>query len=397
MGFFSDIWNSLLDLLAVVLRSYESIFSFAGDYSWAIAIILLTVTVRILLIPLFVRQTKSMRGMQEIQPKVKRIQEKYKHADSTMRSTDPEKYRKLKEQERSEQMALYSEHGVNPVGGCLPLILQMPIFLALFRVLQDAERLPGLTDAPFFDIPHLADSAQDALTSPETLGITGIVLILLQVGSTFLTQKQMQARNTATGDQANIQKTLMYVMPAFLGWLSFTFPTGVVLYWVTTNFWTMGQQGFMHRQLEAEKEQAEEERREKRKEEKANAPARKAQRAAEARKEKEESAAGTAPATDERRQSGKKPKTSKEPSTASGVSGTADQSADLAAGSGTDRDGAGNGSGNGKGAGNGTGGKGGGSSAGSNGQNGSTRSSSRSRNRDGSRRTQSRRSSKRSG
>jgi YidC/Oxa1 family membrane protein insertase len=254
MSFFSSIWNGLIDGLEAILRLYEGFLEpLMGDYAWGVSIILLTVTVRIFLIPLMVRQTKSMRAMQQIQPELKRIKEKYK-ADRAMMKTDPERYKKLKEKEREAQMGLYQEHSVNPVGGCLPLVLQMPIFLALFNVLRD-DRVEELATAPFLGIDSLSS------TAAAGAGIGAVVLVLLQVVTTFYTQKQMQARNTtSSSEQAQAQKLMMYIMPVFLGYLSFTFPIGVVLYWVTTNFWTMGQQAFIFRQVEKEEARIVEER-----------------------------------------------------------------------------------------------------------------------------------------
>ncbi len=258
MSFFSSIWNGLIDGLEAILRLYEGLMEpIAGGYAWGLSIILLTVTVRIFLIPLMVRQTKSMRAMQEIQPELKRIKEKYK-ADRSMMKTDPERYKKLKEKEREAQMALYQEHQVNPVGGCLPLILQMPIFLALFNVLQDG-RVEELATAPFFGIDSLAGTASQGFE------IGALALVVLQVATTYYSQKQMQARNTqGSAEQAQAQKLMLYIMPVFLGYLSFTFPIGVVLYWVTTNVWTIGQQYVIFKQVEKAEAQAAEERKAKR-------------------------------------------------------------------------------------------------------------------------------------
>ncbi|MEE8600136.1 YidC/Oxa1 family membrane protein insertase [Euzebya tangerina] len=272
------IWNGLLDGLEAILRFYEGLLEpLVGQFAWGIAIILLTVTVRIFLIPLMVRQTRSMRGMQQIQPELKKIQAKYK-ADPGMRKTDPERYQKLKEKQREAQMALYQEHGVNPVGGCLPLLLQMPIFFALFRVLQpagdDSLRIPELEGAPWLGIESLTNTAQGSFE------IGAIALVILQVATTYWSQKQMQARNandpnsTSNDQQAQVQKIMLYVMPVFLGFLSFTFPIGVVLYWVTTNLWTMGQQALIFRKVAAEEEAAAEARKEEHRRKKRAAAAR---------------------------------------------------------------------------------------------------------------------------
>ncbi len=273
MGFFSSIWNGLVGGLEAILRVYEGLLEpIAGGYAWGLSIILLTVTVRLFLIPLMIRQTKSMQSMQKIQPELKRIKEKYK-ADRAMMKTDPDRYKKLKEKEREAQMALYQEHSVNPVGGCLPLILQMPIFLALFRVLQGGSLAPDLETAPFLGISSLTDTARGILTPGDggivlSAAIGAAVLILLQVGTTYYSQKQMQARNATTGtsgDQAQAMKMMLYIMPVFLGYLSFTFPIGVVLYWVTTNVWTIGQQFFIFRSVEREEARVTEERKSERK------------------------------------------------------------------------------------------------------------------------------------
>lgn len=257
MQIFSALWNGLQEGLAAILHLYASLLEpLAGEYRWGLSIILLTLTVRLFLVPLAVRQTKSMRAMQQLQPELKKIQKKYE-VDKSLMKTDPERYKAAKEKQREAQMALYQEHNVNPVGGCLPLILQMPIFFALFRVLQpgaDADALiPELTGAGFFGIGSLTS------TAGETLAVGAIFLVVLQVATTYYSSKQMQGRNSnAAAEQQQAQKIMLYVMPAFLGYLSWTFPIGVVLYWVTTNFWTIGQQYVIFRNVEAQEAQAEE-------------------------------------------------------------------------------------------------------------------------------------------
>ena len=284
MSFFSQIWNGLQDGLSAILHMYANLLDpIAGGYKWGFSIILLTLTVRLFLVPLAVRQTKSMRSMQKLQPELKKIQKKY-DVDKTLMKTDPEKYKAAKEKQREAQMALYQEHNVNPVGGCLPLVLQMPIFFALFQVLQPSpvgaldrifidvserigvaltfgDRIPELTTANFFGIDSLANTAAGGA------GIGAIALVALQVGTTYYSTKMMQGRNTqAAAEQQQAQKLMLYIMPVFLGWLSWTFPIGVVLYWVTTNVWTIGQQWVIFRQVEAEEARDEEARAEARKE-----------------------------------------------------------------------------------------------------------------------------------
>lgn len=246
MDLLRQIWDSLLGGLEAILRTYEGLLEpVAGSFAWGWAIILLTITVRIFLIPLMVRQVKSMRGMQKLQPELKKIQAKYK-ADRSMMKTDPERYKKIKEKQREAQMQLYQEHKVNPVGGCLPLVLQAPIFFALFTVLRD-DRIQELATAPFIGVGDLAGTAMGGV------GIGAFFLVGLQVVTTYFSTRQTQARSTsATGEQAQVMKMMLYIMPVFLGYLSLTFPIGVVLYWVTTNLWTIGQQALIYRNVERE-------------------------------------------------------------------------------------------------------------------------------------------------
>src|SRR5687768_14665930 len=132
-----------------------------GLHSWGWAIILLTIAVRLFLLPLAIKQTRSQRAMQTLQPEMKKIQEKYK-VDRGLMKTDPEKYRDARAKQQQAMMALYKEHGVNPASGCLPLLAQLPIFFALFQVLQRSEALKG---APFYLLPDLAQTVSQ--TGPE--------------------------------------------------------------------------------------------------------------------------------------------------------------------------------------------------------------------------------------
>ncbi len=250
MSFFTGIWNSFLDVVGAALAALHDVLEplFGFDAAWGWAIIGLTLIVRTLLLPLAIKQIRSMRGMQAIQPKVKEIQDKYK-VDRDLLKKDPERYQKLKAQQNEKLMELYKEEGVNPASSCLPLLLQMPIFFALFRVLGD-DSVPGLADAEFyFFTAFVRDGAAfDGLgASVSAAGWPGYLLILLMAGTMFLTQRQMMARNNAEGPQATQQKIMMYVFPVFLAGISFNFPLAVVLYWVTTNIWQGIQQFVMLR------------------------------------------------------------------------------------------------------------------------------------------------------
>lgn len=252
----SQIWDSIKGFIAggldVMHTGAEPIF---GDAAWGWAIIGLTVIVRIILIPLAVKQFKSMRAMQELQPQIKAVQKKYK-ADRSMMRSDPERYRKIQSTKNEKLQALYKEHDVNPVAGCLPLLAQGPIFFALYSVLRDPNTLDGqLSNASFYGLRHLGDTVSAMgtggwMTYFQSPAIWGTLLIVAVAASMFVSQKQMQGRNQTTqGDaQATQQKVMLYAMPAMMGFFGFQLPLGVLLYWVTTNVWTMVQQSFIMRE-----------------------------------------------------------------------------------------------------------------------------------------------------
>ena len=250
MNPFSSAWNALTGFLTDSLIAIHDVLEpiFGVEPAWGWAIIALTLIVRVLMLPLAVRQTRSMKGMQAIQPRVKEIQAKYK-VDRDLMRKDPERYQKLKTKQNEELMALYKEEGVNPAASCLPLLLQMPIFFALFRILG-VGGLEDLRDAQFYFVTDFISSASDAVglgASVSDAGWPGIMLILMMAGSMFITQRQMMARNTgaAEGAAATQQKVMMYVFPVFLSVISWGFPLAVVLYWVTTNIWQGVQQWIM--------------------------------------------------------------------------------------------------------------------------------------------------------
>ena len=239
----SELWQGLIGALGTVLRLFHD--TVAGVpllevAAWGWAIILLTAAVRLVLLPLAVKQTRSMRAMQSLQPEIKKLQSKYK-TDRTMMKTDPEKYRERKAAQQQATMALYKEHGVNPAAGCLPLVAQMPIFFALFTLLRSDDYVAELGTATFY-FTSLGESALAA-------GFGGIVLILAMAGTTYISQKQMMSHQPASAVQAQ-QKMMLYLMPVMLAAFSVNLPVGVLLYWATTNLWTMAQQYVMFRNVE---------------------------------------------------------------------------------------------------------------------------------------------------
>lgn len=248
----SDIWNALLEGLGSILQTFHTITSpiFGEQLAWGWAIILLTFFVRLLLVPLAIKQTRSMRAMQQLAPQIKKIQAKYKVDRSLMR-TDPQRYREQRQKSQEETMKLYQEAGANPAAGCLPLLLQMPIFIALFNVLRTPpESVQALSNAPWYGIGAL-EQAPRAVGELPPAGIGAWILIVLMVVTAFWSQKQMMSRQVVTSDQmAQQQKILLYFMPAMLAFFSFNFPSGVLIYWVATNIWTMGQQWVIFRRVD---------------------------------------------------------------------------------------------------------------------------------------------------
>jgi YidC/Oxa1 family membrane protein insertase len=240
------IWNAALDALGGLLEFFHDAFAgvpLMGAWAWAWAIMALTVVVRLVLLPLAVKQINSMRAMQQLQPEIKKIQKKYK-TDRDQMKKNPEKFRQQRQKQQEEMMALYKEHNVNPAAGCLPLILQIPVFIALFRLLFDPQRVPELAEARFLFV--------DSLTStPLEVGIAGVgawVLVVLMGATTYYSQRQMMANNPAASEQPHM-KIMLYVMPVMLTVFAVNFPVGVVIYWVTTNLWTIGQQWVMFRNV----------------------------------------------------------------------------------------------------------------------------------------------------
>ena len=259
--------NWLYDAVGSVLAFFHDVLTDLGlgtdsGITWGLSIVLLVVAMRLLLFPLFVKQVRSQRAMQVLQPKMKALQQKHKGDRETL---------------NREMMALYKEHGANPLSGCLPLFLQLPIFFALFTVLNSLR--PASVDAngePVFNegrgIPQeLVESAGQAeffgsrisasFTSSAELitaldasvaatRIAAVVMIVLMGLTTFITQKQMIARSgTIDPQQQMIQKFLLYVMPFSFAIFGFSFPLGVLLYWLTTNVWSMGQQWWVIKRM----------------------------------------------------------------------------------------------------------------------------------------------------
>jgi YidC/Oxa1 family membrane protein insertase len=213
----ANILQPLIDVANGVLQFFHD----SAGLSWGMSIIALTVVTRALLIPLTYKQLKGMRAMQALQPQIKELQEKYKNDKQRM---------------QQEMMRFYKENKVNPLASCLPLLAQLPVFITLFYVLR--HELPPDMGCPqaghcaaygaeFFFIDDLTGKA----TGPEL-----ITLLILYVG----TQLASGAVMAVTADKS--QRMMMFALPLIFVPFILSFPAGLILYWITTNFWTIGQQ-----------------------------------------------------------------------------------------------------------------------------------------------------------
>jgi YidC/Oxa1 family membrane protein insertase len=245
-------WHSLWNL---VLGDPGAGTGLSG-LAWALSIVFLVVTVRVILFPLFVKQVKSQRAMQELQPEIQRLRKQF--------GSDRQGF-------AVAMQKLQKERNVSPLAGCLPILPQIPIFLSLFHVLRRlAPGAPGLygwsdalTDeaarAPFFGAPISSSFFMSGSKEQAILEITGgytnirivaFILIVVMSFTTFFTQKQIMRRSgPVEGQAAMVQKMLLYVMPLGLFVSAFLFPIGVLLYWFTNNLWTLGQQFFILRKM----------------------------------------------------------------------------------------------------------------------------------------------------
>lgn len=258
------IWDSIYGALSTMMQPiywavsgilvlfhslWSNVFDEDSGAAWTLSIISMTVLIRTLLIPLFVKQINSARNMQLLQPKIQALQKKH--------GSDRQKL-------GEEQMKLYKEEGVNPAASCVPLLIQMPILLSLFRVLQGVA--DGQIRGRFFkDNPDLVTSLAQAnlfgAGLSDRLGagfppigatqILGGFLVIAMVSTLFITQLQLMRKNmppeSLTGPLAQQQKMMLYIFPVMYLFSGFVIPIGVLIYWFTTNLWTMVQQALLIR------------------------------------------------------------------------------------------------------------------------------------------------------
>jgi YidC/Oxa1 family membrane protein insertase len=220
----ANILQPLIDVVNAVLQFFHN----QAGLSWGMAIIALTVVTRAVLIPLTYKQLKGMRALQALQPQIKELQAKYKNDKQRM---------------QQEMMRFYKENKVNPFASCIPLLAQLPVFFTLFSVLR--HELPADigckagqcgSEASFLFIPDL--------TSKATGGVL-IALLILYVGTQLVSGMVM----SVTADKS--QRTMMFVLPLIFVPFVINFPAGLVLYWITTNVWTIGQQYTIQRLIPA--------------------------------------------------------------------------------------------------------------------------------------------------
>jgi YidC/Oxa1 family membrane protein insertase len=252
----SKLLEPLYEVVTAIMVAFHTLLKNIGvdpasGLAWGGAIVGLVVVIRILLIPLFVKQINAQRGLQILQPEVKKLQAKYKGR------TDPESRQK----QQQELMKLYRDNGTNPFASCLPILLQAPIFFALFQVLNGIGKEPPqgkgrlsddaaqqAADATIFGA-HISDKFLGA--DDVTVQIVTLVMIVLMSASTFITQKQLMSKNMPADAMNNPfaqqQKILLYLFPIIFAVTGVNFPVGVLLYWLTTNLWSMGQQFYVIR------------------------------------------------------------------------------------------------------------------------------------------------------
>ncbi len=230
----------------------------ANGWTWTLSIIGLVLVIRAALIPVFVKQIKAQRGMQLLQPDLKKMQDKYKGKTDQL----------SRQAMAQEQMALYKKHGTNPFSACLPMLIQMPFFFALFQVLSgistakaggqgigamSVEQVKQFDESSIFGAPLSASLLHGGGGNEVVVWVLSIVMILAMTASQFITQKQIMAKNMSEEAMASPfmrqQKMMLYILPLVFGVGGINFPIGVLIYWTTTNLWTMGQQFFVIRRM----------------------------------------------------------------------------------------------------------------------------------------------------
>lgn len=251
-------------VIELILVSFHTLGESIGlnpdaGITWVLSIVGLVLVVRAALIPVFVKQIKSQRKMMEIAPEVRKIQDKYKGKKDQL----------SREAMNRETMALYSKHKTSPLSGCLPLLIQMPIFFGLYSVLNDAQHdkagvgllsqslANSFATSEFLGAPLKATLMQavngDFPNSTWSVILVAATMVILMTASQFITQLQIMSRNLSpeakTGQAYQMQRVMLYILPLVFIVSGVAFPLGVMFYWLTSNFWTMGQQFLVIRNM----------------------------------------------------------------------------------------------------------------------------------------------------
>ena len=267
------LWPLKVAVAWVMVRIHDFLvligFPEGAGVAWVLSIVGLTIFMRILIMPLFVRQIRASRGMQLMQPELQALQAKYKG------KKDPASQKKMQE----EMMALYSKHGTNPFASCMPILIQMPVFFALFRVLASLQAVANGTYANHDSIgPLTAQLAADVQastvfgaplsasfmsTDDVTTKVVTVIMIIMMSATQWYTMAQLSMKNmpesakSSDNPMMRSQRIMMTIMPIFFAFTGVQFQIGVLVYWVTTNLWTMGQQFFTIRNMPAPGSEAE--------------------------------------------------------------------------------------------------------------------------------------------
>ena len=243
--------------IEAILVGFHTVFTTIGldpdaGGTWVLSIVGLTLVVRALLIPLFVRQIKSQRRMLELAPQLKKIQDRYKGKTDKF----------SREAMSRETMAMYKDTGTNPLASCLPLLIQAPIFFGLYAVLLDAQHDKvgiGLLDqalsASFGSAELWGAPLRDTFlaASSPSVQVIAAVMVVIMTATQFITQLQIVSKNTSPEVKASPsfrqQRILLYILPLVFVISGISFPLGVMFYWLTSNIWTMAQQFLVIRNM----------------------------------------------------------------------------------------------------------------------------------------------------
>src|SRR3954470_5821984 len=211
----ANILQPLIDVNEAVLHFFHNKIGFG----WGLSIICLTIAIRLLILPLTFKQVRSMQEMQRFSPEIQKLRERYKDD---------------KQRQNEELMKLYKEHGFNPIGSCLPLVLQLPFFFSLYQTLKSggaiSKEIVGSGDASFLWIPDLTKPLTHHTAS---LVFTVILYVGTQLGSSYVSSLNVQDKN---------QRRLLFIFPFVFVPVVINFPAGLLVYWITTNFFTIAQQ-----------------------------------------------------------------------------------------------------------------------------------------------------------